>query len=326
MKRSIIEPLHRSCITGDYEKIGQTKVDMVMYGVNTVQTFDLFLHSIYLPDDATAEIFRNSSKKDIWSHMLINRACYKLIWDRILRHTFRDVNMTDRIKITQLMRLRDRVLHLSLLNPGVWPYDEHMEIIIPEIDPVYTITDAVLQHMTKLTYLNLAFNMRISDASVSLLTNLKQLVLTNSTLADATIMKLPNLRHLDLWNNEIITDDCVSRLTNLRSINLGYNDQITDVALMQLTNLTKLEMSGNDNITDNSVSKLTNLKSINVASPMSHLFEFEMKITSASLECLPSLEKITFRKLDITQLFSFESMKKYTMRDCKDDSCLVFEI
>ncbi len=331
MKRSISQvgdqqlPILAGIITGDYEQVGHMNVDITMYGINSKCSYNMLLYSIYLPEDVSVEIFKHSSKKDIWSHQLINKACHELIWNRVLRYTFKNVNFRDRIKITQLVRLSEFVRHLSFLNLGVWPFDDHMELIVPEIDPVYTITNTVLQQMTKLTYLNLAFNTRITDISVSLLTNLRQLVLTHSVITDTTLLNLPHLRHLDLWNNEVITDASVSQLTNLKSINLNYNYQITDAALCRLTNLTKLDMSGNDNISDYSVRFLTNLRSINVATPVSMILDIDLNVTSASLECLPLLSKITFRKLDIIQLFSHNFMKKFTMQQCDNDEYMIYE-
>jgi hypothetical protein len=108
------------------------------------------------------------------------------------------------------------------------------------------VGDALLSGLTRLTALELsdaqsAPRQRVTDASLSCLTNLRRLVLCNNyTVTDAALHTLTGLTHLDLTKNRRITDAAVSRLTNMRELVLRDNGRIIDDALVPLRQLRAL--------------------------------------------------------------------------------------
>lgn len=70
-----------------------------------------------------------------------------------------------------------------------------------------------------------------------------------------------NLKHLNLTDNDIITNNGTSKLTNLISLNLERNQIITYQGISNLVNLSTLNLYLN-NMIDHSTVNLNNLKYI----------------------------------------------------------------
>ena len=143
-----------------------------------------------------------------------------------------------------------------------WSPEQHEWINLNEISDLSPLAD-----LTKLTYINIPTNSRITDLShLSGLINLTELRLWNNNITDLSpISSLINLTTLDIGSNDRLSDlSPLSELINLRNLWAYYND-VTDITpLSKLTNLEILSIFANY-ITDiTGLSNLTNLVHLDI--------------------------------------------------------------
>lgn len=134
------------------------------------------------------------------------------------------------------------------------------------------ITDDTLSKLTNLT--SFAYcGSQITDRSISCLTNLKTLALDNNkNITDEGIQKLTNLTALGLDKEESIDGRGFESLTKLESFHLSYHegwDESFDLTIGKdtfryLTNITSLDMYANDVIKIGTLAKLPRLKSLSI--------------------------------------------------------------
>ena len=85
-------------------------------------------------------------------------------------------------------------------------------------------------------------------------------LICNNRITNYTLSKLTNLVSLHLHNNTLITDNSLGLLTNLTKLNIHENYKITDISISNLKKLTYLHCGTfNVNLTDNSIKHLTKL-------------------------------------------------------------------
>jgi internalin A len=122
------------------------------------------------------------------------------------------------------------------------------------------VTDAAVSRLTDLRTLDLTRNRQITDQGVNRLCNLRRLVLTaNRAISDNCLVELSQLLSLGLNSNSKITDNAISRLTTLTELSLDRNCSITNAGVSPLTALTRLRLHNCTNVSDGGVSQLTNL-------------------------------------------------------------------
>ena len=153
------------------------------------------------------------------------------------------------------------------------------------------ITDASISVLTNLTDLSLPMQNpnahKITDLSVSLLTNLKTLNLnSNSVITNSSVTCLIKLTSFCLYNNHTITNAALLPLSNLTYLNLGGNRSITGHGISHLTSLTSLNLARNFNISDIHLKLHTNLISLDVSDGM--------RRNTGSFSHLPKLKTILF--------------------------------
>lgn len=147
------------------------------------------------------------------------------------------------------------------------------------------ITNASVSLLTNLTDLNLGNNAKITGDSAHLLTNLTRLNLRNNQMiGSGTLVHLTRLRTLELKADWKILPSALTALTCLTYLDLSYNIRITDDALLPLTNLRTLLLAGNKKITDKALSQLTYLEELSLAS--------NSTITSAGVSTLENLTSL----------------------------------
>ena len=73
------------------------------------------------------------------------------------------------------------------------------------------------------------------------------------------IQYFKNLKNLNLYNNESITDSGITGLINITNLNLRSNKLITNDGITGLTNITNLNLGGNKLITNKGIIHLTNI-------------------------------------------------------------------
>ena len=144
------------------------------------------------------------------------------------------------------------------------------------------ITDAGLRRMTNLEHLELNGDLpAITTSSVTLLTNLRELVICKNSLPGNSLTTLKKLEYLVLYdaldfdNDSLvaltqlkkltvggdgeITGDALSQLTQIESLTLYDDDDSIYTALSRMTSLTKLSLSNSSTLDDNTLSSLTRL-------------------------------------------------------------------
>lgn len=157
--------------------------------------------------------------------------------------------------------------------------------------------------------------------------SLHQLELSDSQFATIQFEKLPKLKNLYLFKNQISDISSLKNLANLESLNLGLNN-VSDISpLENLTLLIELEL-GNNEISD--ISQLQNLKNLEVLSltgndisdfspikDLTNLKNLSLYGTKISdLSPLANLKKLNTLRLglneisDISPLIELKSLKK----------------
>lgn len=134
--------------------------------------------------------------------------------------------------------------------------------------------------------INLIFNKTIKNDHLfqtpMILT--KVILCENNIITDDGLVKLTNLRSLDITRNRTITDQCVSRLTRLEVLHLRENRIITDAGLITLNQLTHLNLLFNNNITDTGISHMTTLEELYIS--------WNGNITSKALHLMTNLHSL----------------------------------
>jgi len=91
-----------------------------------------------------------------------------------------------------------------------------------------------------MTYINLDNDDDVSYKSIKNLTNLTAMRLCDHRIKDEELMKLTNLKSLELDNGSSITGAVIRAFTHLESLILYRNDNVTNEDICKLTNLRKL--------------------------------------------------------------------------------------
>jgi Leucine-rich repeat (LRR) protein len=123
--------------------------------------------------------------------------------------------------------------------------------------------------LTNLTSLKVLGATRIGDSSLMEInaTKLTTLCLRarEQALSDTSIIRFPNLTHLELPSRSFFSNEAVSSLHNLTSLSLMDSANINDDGIKQLTNLTTLRLICNRGITNESIIRLSsNLKNLDL--------------------------------------------------------------
>lgn len=192
------------------------------------------------------------------------------------------------------------------------------------------VSDSSVSLLQKLTYFFL-YSENITDASVSCLTNLKELVLHRhaSEISDRSVSRLTKLEALKLPRKSCVTDKTLKCLTNLTYLKLeGSNSSITDEGLSGNTQLQTLILSNNKTVSDAGISGLTNLTQLglelgciitdDVLSELTNITDLSLyrntKVTFASVSLLTNLKTINIR-YSLLNCDEFENWKlKYEMK------------
>ncbi|MCL1823482.1 MAG: leucine-rich repeat domain-containing protein [Oscillospiraceae bacterium] len=98
--------------------------------------------------------------------------------------------------------------------------------------------------------------------------NTESLTLRNKEITDADladIVKLKNLKHLDLRMNDIVNISALSALTKLETLDLGGNEIADLKPLAILTSLTVLDLRINNIANLSGLEKLINLTELNLS-------------------------------------------------------------
>ncbi len=155
------------------------------------------------------------------------------------------------------------------------------------------ISDVGVQHLTKLTILDLECLPQITDFSLTKLTNLRKLSLgdDNDDITDNGLSVLTGLTNLDLFCADNISDSSLRHLTNLKKLWLHSTEQITDASLSLLTSLERLNLAectdSMKNITNKGLSTLTNLTKLFID------FNYSRgNITDETIDLLTNLTKL----------------------------------
>ncbi len=172
---------------------------------------------------------------------------------------------------------------------------------------------SALEHLTKLTYLNLDDNYRISDLTpLESLTNLRHLSLDENQIRNLSPLRnLTNLRYLALDDNRITDITPLKNLTNLRELDLNDNKNISDVTPLQnMVNLTFLELHGN-NISDvSSLNGLVNLRDLRLQeNQISNVFALRNMVLLSYLDLYDNAI------LDMSPLKNLTNLKYLDLRD-----------
>ncbi len=239
-----------------------------------------------LPLEMSIEIFIRCLKKDLLSHIFINKEIYRILWTYVIPITFREINVVkDNIcdallsKFTFVRKLKINGNYNSICSRS--------------------IKDTTMQLLINLTSLSLQYNNVTSDKAIIGLTNLTHLNIRNyNAITDKGLSKLTQLRSLELEDHMHISDVSISKLTNLERLNIRYNCDITDLCLARLTNLTDLDIGNNREITDNSVRSLVKLKILNLEFTDEH----QTELTYESISCLTNLTTLFCKDDDVSTL------------------------
>jgi hypothetical protein len=208
--------------------------------------------------------------------------------------------------------------------------------------------------LSNLIELNLSENMKITPLAIENLSNLTKLELQQknggqSKITNECVMKLFNLRSLNLAENPVISDECVKNLTNLDSLDIWQNSRITNKgienlsrltslrylssansdsnlnqALVKLTNLIELGLC-DDNASNETIKKLVNLRRLTIYyqsrelnyqgySNLSHLTSltvYNHKLFDEELKCMTNLISFGFSGDNISH-HSISNLKKLT--------------
>jgi hypothetical protein len=178
------------------------------------------------------------------------------------------------------------------------------------------ITDAGLMRMNNLEHLELVGELSdITASSVTLLTNLRELVICENSLPGNSLTTLKKLEYLVLHDALTFDNDSLVALTQLKKLSLTCDGEITADALSQLTQIHSLTLYEDDH--DDSIhaalSTMTSLTSLsldnwsmldnNMLSSLTRLSVFDARcitadtikpfmstLTTISLKCYSSLD------------------------------------
>jgi Leucine-rich repeat (LRR) protein len=156
------------------------------------------------------------------------------------------------------------------------------------------ITDDGLSGLTNLTNLDASRRrgVRFSFGHLARLTYL-DLSCCKNTASGESLTGLSELRSLNLFRNECVTDEHIQGLSNLTSLDLSCNDVISDLGICSLVCLTRLRMVEAKIITNKGLSNLTALTDLDLTKATN------VALNSDGLLRLTNLTKLNLEHSDV---------------------------
>ncbi|HSA76121.1 MAG TPA: hypothetical protein VLE02_01130 [Nitrosarchaeum sp.] len=121
----------------------------------------------------------------------------------------------------------------------------------------------------------------INEACVEKLTNLKHLILGNfGCFTDGNLIGLTNLVNLNINMYSKISGWCFEHLTNLKALGIAHNKRVQAIYLQKLVKLEKLHFSpAVNNISAQMIDALPNIKEVYISEDEDIVFTKNIKIT-----------------------------------------------
>ncbi len=177
------------------------------------------------------------------------------------------------------------------------------------------VTDDTLSQLTNLRSLNLSNNRKITGAGVVSLTNLTKLDVGFPNALTDSDFQFPLLTTLKIHCNKKLTDAVCAACPNLTDLDVYSNKCITDAGLAHLPNLTRLSLWNDTRITDEGLANVPRLRALDLTGTnrvighgLAHLPNLtQLRISSnSSIRCVRLAAPANLTSLTIQPIDDFD--------------------